>query len=220
MNQHPHDDLAAYALGAIDASERGAIEAHLETCAACRADVDAFRSALATYAAAADVPSADLRGRIVARARGGGWRSWLARPVPAFIPAALVVALVVSIVAFAQTRRDAEAYATALAAVPDARVLTLDAAPGSDARGALVVPQSGAAYLILRVPAPPGGKAWEAWVLRTDAPAPAGLSSSGGVVTITLTAPLRAGEGVALTLEPAAGSQAPTSTPVLVLPHT
>ena len=63
------------------------------------------------------------------------------------------------------------------------------------------------------------GRTWQAWVLGADAPAPAGLATGGGIVTITLTAPLGPGEGVAVTQEPAGGSKAPTSTPVLVLPR-
>ena len=42
MTVHPLDDLAAYALGALDADERRAIDAHLATCASCRAEVRSF----------------------------------------------------------------------------------------------------------------------------------------------------------------------------------
>src|SRR5919108_93067 len=55
MTEHPRDDLAAYALGALDPHERQAVDAHLETCASCRAEVDAYRAALVRYAAAAVV---------------------------------------------------------------------------------------------------------------------------------------------------------------------
>ena len=224
MIEHPRDDLAAYTLGALDDAEARAIDAHLATCGSCRAEVDAYRAALVAYAAASDARVPDARERIVSRARGTGrrenaWTSWLRRPVPAFVPAALVVLLIASLVAIGQLRGEADAYANALAAIPSAHVVTLTPSSGSDLAGALVLPESGTPYLLLRVPAPPEGKAWQAWVLRADAPAPAGLARSGGVVTLTLTTPLSSGEGVAVTLEPASGSRAPTSTPVLVLPR-
>ena len=225
MTEHPRDDLAAYALAALDDAERAAVDAHLATCRTCTAEVDAYRSALVAYAAASDAEAPDVRARIVSRARGevarreNAWVSWLRRPLPAYVPAALAVLLIVSLVVAGQLRSEADAYASALASIPSAHVVLLTPSSGSDLRGALVLPESGAPYLLLRVPAPPSGRAWQAWVLRADAPAPAGLATGGGVVTITLTAPLGAGEGVAVTQEPAAGSKAPTSTPVLVLPR-
>ncbi|MDQ2952239.1 MAG: anti-sigma factor, partial [Chloroflexota bacterium] len=87
-------------------------------------------------------------------------------------------------------------------------------------RGAVILPPNGAPFVVLRIPAPPAGRTWEAWVLRGDTPIPAGVSSAGGIVTITLTAPLGAGDGVAVTLEQAGGSSAPTTPPVLVVPRT
>ena len=36
---HPHDELAAYAVDALDPDERAAVEAHLDGCAPCRAEL-------------------------------------------------------------------------------------------------------------------------------------------------------------------------------------
>jgi anti-sigma-K factor RskA len=44
---HPLDELAVYALDALDDDERRAVEAHLATCPACAAELDAHRAALA-----------------------------------------------------------------------------------------------------------------------------------------------------------------------------
>jgi anti-sigma-K factor RskA len=44
---HPHDDVAAYALDALDGDEAAEVEAHLATCPACRDELDDFRAALA-----------------------------------------------------------------------------------------------------------------------------------------------------------------------------
>jgi len=127
-----------------------------------------------------------------------------------------LLVLVGSLVGQAGARRDADGYATALSGVAGARVVTL---AGSDraTRGSLVIPASGApAYLVLDLPAPPSGKIWEAWVLNGERPIAIGIiDARTGVTTLLLTAPLGAGDGVAVTLEPAGGSRAPTSAPVL-----
>ena len=59
--------------------------------------------------------------------------------------------------------------------------------------------------------APPAGKTYEAWVIAGGAPQPAGVFSSGHVVL--LTRPVGRGAKVALTVEPAGGSQQPTRAP-------
>ena len=93
-----------------------------------------------------------------------------------------------------------------------------------DARGSVVIPTRGSPYLIVRLPAPQAGKAWEAWVLRpadrSPTAVPAGTSERGEVFVMSLTAPLGAGEGVAITLEPAAGSAQPATQPVLLVAKT
>ena len=229
--RHPLEDLPAYALGALEEAERAFVEAHLETCDQCARELAQFEEALyeaaAVGAARADPPR-DLRARIVLRHRGtrarreSDWggaraRAWLARPVPLALPLALAVFLVVSFVAVGTARREADAYARALAGVADGRVVALaaqkDAPP--DARGALVIPRSGDPYVVLELSSPPTGKAWEAWVIKGQHPTAAGVSGSGGLFTIVLSAPVGAGDVVAVTLEPAAGSRAPTSDPIL-----
>src|SRR5207253_926333 len=79
-------------------------------------------------------PPRDLRARIDLRHRGtrarreSDWggardRAWLARPVPLALPLALAVFLVLSFVAVGTARREADAYARALAGVAHGRVV-------------------------------------------------------------------------------------------------
>ncbi len=233
--RHVTEDLPAYALGALDDPERLEVAAHVERCATCTHDLAQFADALYEAAAVGAVsvePPRDLRTRIVLRyrgapaARGTSWRARLGelvtRPVPIAIPAALVVLLVFSVAVLGTARQQADAYAIALAGVVDGRVVALaPTAASPDARAAVVIPNQGKPYLVVRMPAPPSGKAWEAWVLKPGPVAvPAGTSASGGVFTLLLTAPLGAGDGVAVTLEPLAGSAQPTSQPVLAVDRT
>jgi hypothetical protein len=228
--RHPIEDLPAYALGALDETERVTVAAHLETCDKCAHDLAQFEAALYEAAAVGAVradPPRDLRARIVLRHRGargtreGDWAArlweWLARPVPLAVPLALALLLVLSLAAIGTVQRDADTYARALAGVADGRVVALAPQKNApaEARGALVIPRSGDAYVLLELSSPPAGKTWAAWVIKGQRPIAAGLSGSGGLFTIVLSAPVGAGDVVAVTLEPAVGSSAPTSDPVL-----
>jgi hypothetical protein len=93
---------------------------------------------------------------------------------------------------------------------------------GSGRRIILVVGARGYGVLVLNnVNPPPSGKTYQAWVIRPDvkAPQPAGLFK-GGTGVITLTKPVPPGGIVAITVEPAGGSPAPTQQPKLLATRT
>lgn len=70
-HQQYQELLALHALDALDAAEARLLEAHLATCAECRAALVAWRDAsgLLTHAATPAAPSDELRARILAAAR-------------------------------------------------------------------------------------------------------------------------------------------------------
>jgi len=229
VTNHPRDDLAAFALGALDAQEKRAVRGHVERCASCASDVRAFEEAAWALAETAqrDAP-ASVRAAIVARARrerqqvrGRGrlavFVDILRRPVPLAVPVALAVLLVVTLAGYGAARRDTDRYAAALAGIVGARVVTL--APTGEfpgVRGSLVIPADGAApYLVLDLPTAPSAKTWEAWVIRGETPIAAGITDERGVTTLVLTAPLGSGDTVAVTLEPTGGVERVTGKPVL-----
>lgn len=227
MTLHPRDDLAAFAIGALDAAEARAVRAHLDGCEACRAELRALDEVAFTIAATADrdVP-AGLREAIVERARREGPRrgapsasllDMFRRPVPVAIPVALALLLAVSLALYAGARRDSDRFASALSGIAGARVVALvPTGEVAGVRGSLVIPADGGApYLILDLPAPPSGKTWEAWILRGETPLAAGITNDSGVTTLVLTAPLAIGDGVAVTLEPSGGVDRVTGAPVL-----
>jgi anti-sigma-K factor RskA len=227
MTSHPTEDLAAYAIGALDAEEQRLVGAHVASCPSCSAEVRAFAEAAWAIAETAtrDAPPR-LRAAIVERAAGAGSAralrfaglvDALRRPVPLIVPLALAAVLVVALVGYGTARRDADRYATVIASAVGARVVPL-AATGAAAgvRGSLVIPANGSApYLILDLPSAAAGKTWEAWVIRGDTPVRAGVTDDHGVTTLTLTTGVAAGDTVAVTAEPAGGVDAPTGTPVL-----
>ena len=229
---HPRDELAAFALGILDPEERARVDAHIERCNSCRAETRAYEETLWDIAEASSLaqPPAYIRERIVTRERpraaappmpqrslGAAILDFLRRPLPLAIPLALAAVLVFSAVQVADLRARSDSYSRALDGVVGARVVALAETGETAGRGSLVVPSGGEPYLLLRLPAPPAGRTWQAWVLRGDAALPAGLlQKEGGVDVIRLTTPLAAGDSVAVTQEDAAGSQRPTTKPVLV----
>ena len=84
--------------------------------------------------------------------------------------------------------------------------------PLKGAGGELVVDRNGHGALVMsHLAAAPTGKTYEAWVIESGIPRPAGVFSGGHVVT--LTRPVGRGAKVAITVEPAGGSPHPTQTP-------
>ena len=87
MTDARHDEFteaaAAYALGALDAAERELFEAHLRTCAACAAEVDAYRQVAAGIGAGVEPvpPPPGLKARVIATATAASSVRALERPV-------------------------------------------------------------------------------------------------------------------------------------------
>jgi anti-sigma-K factor RskA len=73
MSEHQDwtDYAASYALDALEPEDRAAFESHLESCAACRADVQSYRevASVLAHAATPHAPPASLRSRVLSEAR-------------------------------------------------------------------------------------------------------------------------------------------------------
>ncbi len=111
-----------------------------------------------------------------------------------------------------RTALEQQEEASAILADPSAETVELQAGDGS-----LVVAPGGDAVLVVDGLAPaPADQTYQAWVIFGDKPVSAGTFESGGARTVV---PLdeRVGRSavVAVTLEPAGGVDAPTSTPIV-----
>jgi anti-sigma-K factor RskA len=199
-----HDLTAAYALDALDTGERAAYERHLATCERCRAELGDLQGVVAGLAAAADgpAPPAELRGRILDAARAERPNVVPLRPrwaVPSAVAAVVAACAAVALGLWSLSLRHDLAEAPTVAAL-------------AGANGVAAVSASGRATLAFAsLEQPPEGRTYEAWVIVPGrAPQPAGLFRGR---TLVLTRSVPKGATIAITVEPAGGSAAPTTAP-------
>ena len=251
MNAHEQfaEDLALYALGAIEGEERLAVEKHLDECSACRTDLEQLRgdAALLAFSAGGPRPPARSRERLMA-AIAKEPRRVPVRPVKrawwrAFELAAAAATIVVVLLLVRQNndlqRRLADVQSNsagqqqqllqakqliATLTSPDAERYVLVAGktpPQPQGRAIYVVSSGTLVFLASNMPELPPQKAYELWLIPANgAPIPAGIfrpnaQGSAAVIRPPLPAGIEA-KTFAITVEPEAGSNAPTSQPVMV----
>lgn len=228
-SEHPVDALAAFALDALPRAEREAVLAHLAQCATCREQVARYRevSDVLPLGEPPESPSPDLRQRILDRAtrvpraeprptasggarRAFGWTSpagWLVAAA-LFLVSLGLGAWNYSLQQQVRALQVAQPVSVALAATADAPGATGQVALGVAGRNVLAVRD---------LPPPPTGQVYEAWVIGTIGPRPAGtfMTTPDGHGAVELTQAPRAGETVAVTNEPAPGGATPSGKIVL-----
>jgi anti-sigma-K factor RskA len=195
-----HDLTAAYALDALDADETEAYERHLGQCERCRAqlaELSESAGALA-FGAVAPAPPARLRSAILEAA----------------------VAERSNVVPLIRRRVVGRVLAVTAAAAACAAVGLIVASTRSNSvrlvSAAVVIGPNGTATLhISGLAGAPQGKTYEAWVIPPHGrPRPAGLFPGGTETTVALRGPVPRSAAVAVTVEPAGGTSAPTTKPL------
>jgi len=195
-NQDLHEQVAAYALDALDEDERRVYEAHLAGCEQCRADLAGLTETAGALGLAAGEtePSADLRDRILVAAHEEGPSN------------------VVSIGTHRRRRLTIAGVAAAVAAAALAVGLYAALSGSGPGKQLAVSNDKGVAQATVSgFAAAPAGKTYELWVIEgTTQPRPAGLFTGGDEQVVTLTRPAPDGSTVAVTLERAGGATTPT----------
>ena len=235
-------DYALFAMGVLEDPEKSELQAHLQRgCQDCTAGVRAARAL--TYGIGASVegpaPPRSLRNKVLAAAGIVPDPKWHWRT--AWLAAAAMAALAVVVVLYqtqrayqeiASLRQEMERSATEAANLrsalnllqaPETREVTFGQGAPAPPRGRVFFNSTGVLLIASNLPAPPAGKIYEMWIIpKGGKPAPAGLFSSSGLGTAAhfFGAPTRVAETdiVAVTLEVAAGVDAPTSTPLIAVP--
>jgi anti-sigma-K factor RskA len=237
--QELRDMYELYALGVLEGEEKAEIEAHLDRgCESCQrglADARAFNAMLLSIGPE-EVPSRRLRHRLLASI-GYERPRW-------FWTGALAAALMLALAIWMGTQerersnqladarksllqvtgeRDRLNQALRFLADPETRPASFGKGQQAPPRGYVFLhPQLGVMLIASNLPAAGAGKTYEMWVIpKTGAPEPAGLFQSDGMRGLyILNGPLdlTAMNAVAVTLEPEAGSPAPTAKPIIVAP--
>ncbi len=233
-------DYVLFAMGVLDEVEADEVRAHLRRgCQVCTAGVREAREVVYALGASAEgpAPPARLRTRILTAVGtappralwGTAWKAALAVAMAAILALVYVdrrqaaeTALLKEEVAQHAAEAAGLRAALRLLESPETREVRFGEGPPAPPRGRVFVNPSGGVLLVAsNLPAPPAGKTYEMWIIpRQGKPEPAGLFASaadGTAVYLYRTPVALASTGaIAVTLEPAAGVDAPTSQPVIV----
>lgn len=223
------DELAAYALGALHEAEAAALRRHLETCAACQEELQAFQQAVDALPLTAPAHAAPraLRRRVMRRAAGErpaprperpagparplteplGLRRALRAPVLGLAAVAAALAIVAGIVLSSSSPSHPAAVRVFPARVTGQGSAQLHVTGG---HGELVV---------RGFPPPPAGHIYEVWLVRPGrAPAPTSALFSvtaTGSGDVGIPGSLSRVSQVLVTPEPDGGTRVPTHSPVI-----
>ncbi len=234
MTVDPHMMTGPYALGALEDDERAAFEQHLATCAECAAEVRGFEETAARLGdAVAVTPPPALRDAVLAAAaRTPQERPTVTalrgrrRPLRQALAAAAVAAVAVGALGYGlDQHRDAEQaraqqdQVSSVLAASDA-VLASTAVQGGGTVKVVVSPAQDRAVMVLSgLPELGDDRDYQMWTQQGDAMVSAGVvprDEQGAVGTHVMDG-LDGVSAVALTVEPAGGSDGPSSDPIALL---
>jgi anti-sigma-K factor RskA len=229
-----HALSGAYAVDALDDTERAEFEAHLPGCADCRAEVASFRETAALLAeTTAEAPPGSLRDGVLAGIRE-------VRPLPpeadkatgvthlgvrrrrlfqGLVAAAAVVLLAVGVVLWHPWSNQSTSEVDQVLNAPDAVKVTQKLPGGAGTLTLVRSPSLKRAVMIGEdVPEPPAGKTYQLWYQQPgEGFVSAGLMPDSHEPTV-LTGDAATATAAALSVEPATGSRKPTLPPVALFP--
>lgn len=239
-----HALSGAYALNSLDELERARFERHLASCEACAAETAEFLHTAALMGAAEAEPApASLREAVMAEIAvtrqdrpavasfqrpnvqlpsTSGWRQRIALPAAA-VMAILVIGLTSMVTGLngrISTLETAAGGVTDIVAASDAQSFDVNSPDGVAGRVVYSPVRGEAVFIASGMTAAPSGEAYALWFLDgTGVPTPAGLFNvdANGRATHRITANLEELTSLAVTVEPATGSPAPTSDPLMIV---
>jgi hypothetical protein len=233
-----HALVGAYAVDALDESERDLFERHLAACPDCQAEVATLQETAGTLSATSlTTPPPGLRRDVMAQiatvrplpplpvqrtsgvgdrdelaARRGRRRRWTT--TVAGVAAAAVLAVGLGVAQPWAGQPDDLSPAQQVLQADDARSTSVEL--GKDVR-ATVVHSDAANSSVIRtenMPPPPTDSVYQLWYERDGAFESAGLMPVAEDQTVELSGDARGADGVGITVEPEGGSEQPTSEPI------
>lgn len=234
-----HELKDAYVLGALPEDERAAVDAYLASRPERQAEIEDLMGVAGLLALAPPEhdPSTELRRRVMdvvaseaARPRAARRRpafSWLGRfgalrNVALGAAALLVVGLLswnVLLQGDVQSLRSQVEEARTADETQETREIELGGTWAEQgARAEVTALKNDRAILVVEdMPSMPDDRTGQVWVINDDVPEPSGLlDPSGNMAATAITEPLGGADAIAVTVEPAGGSEEPTTDPVLV----
>lgn len=208
-----HDLAPFYVLDALEPDERATFEAHLPTCAACRSELDELDAGVEALARATAAPSPDLKTDVMAAIdaepanvvpiRG---RNRRIAAVAAVIAAVIAIVLAVGLV------DDDPSAVDLVVAADDALTLDLTDTPVGAVQLVWSDDLMQGAVIGDGFPGVGADEAYAIWVIDETGPTAAGVFAPDGAggVRALIGSPVSSGLTIGLTVEPAAGSPAPT----------
>ncbi|MFC9062502.1 anti-sigma factor domain-containing protein [Streptomyces sp. NPDC057074] len=237
-----HTLTGAYALDALEEEERFAFERHLAGCESCGQEVRELTATAARLGLAASLPAppglkVQVMGRVAevrqqppdspdsasASHRRGRVMRWALAACLAGVAALGGTTLWQYQRAdeagheAREARAEADRVARVLSA-PDARMASTDV--DGAGRGSVVVSrgQDEAVFITSGMAEPPEGKVYQLWFADGDRMRPAGLMNPSRTdQSVPMTGSVGAASAVGVTLEPAGGSEQPTTSPLALL---
>jgi anti-sigma factor RsiW len=226
---HPRDDLAAYALGSLDATDRRRVESHLADCARCANEVREYRDVVGFMSMSlprAAAPShawsvIEAATRRTVRPARSSWRDWRRAAVSAL--GLIAASLLVWNVALQRelTRYASGPQVEALARRPGRMVILTAVAAGAGSARLFVAGDGGHGHMaVAGLPVLPPGRTYQLWFLLGDASARSAavfaVDTRGRAWAIVdPPAPLEQTHALLVTEEAAPGNTAPQGTRVL-----
>ncbi len=239
MSRERFEELkVAYSLGALPDAERRELDGHLTLYPELRAEVEELNSVANTLALspAEYEPSPQVRQNLMhtvnseAQAGQPGQTSALSRLrdyisfrtlAPAALAAAVVALLGWAILLQAEVQDLQGEVQNLQGELQERQTFAMEGSGAASNTDAEVVRLENGRSVVVAddMPAPPDGKTMQIWVIQGDTPQPAGTFSPGGpdsgTVAASVDGSLEKADAVAITVEPAGGSEQPTSDPVL-----
>jgi len=239
MDDKSFEDLKdAYVLGALPDDERAAVEAYLALHPERQAEVDDLSGVAGLLALAPQEhePPEGLRRRLMevveseavppepVRRETSSWLDWLGDFRNAALGAAalLVVGLLSWNVLLQGDLRDlrgqVEEARTANEAQQTEEIELGGTWAQQGAQAKVTTLENDRAILVVEdMPTMPEDRTGQVWIIENDKPEPSGLlAPAGDTAAAAITTPLEGADAIAVTVEPAGGSEEPTSDPVLV----
>jgi anti-sigma-K factor RskA len=226
MSTELHTLSGAYALDALSPEEAEQFRSHLAECAACRQEVRELTHAAALMGEVeSSEPPAELRARVLAAADrtpqmpprvrhlSSGARRWTPRLL---IAAAAAVVLVAIGVGYNQLQEPEQQMAAPVAQVfnaPDAHRASMKTANGGEVSVATSPSLGKMAVETDKLPELGKGQVYQLWAIADGQPTSAGIREDPAQGAAMALPP--AGIRVAITIEPAGGSEKPTTEPIM-----